>query len=181
MIKEIKHISRPQSGDYEERFFDNESPWNSDNWSYIKFTEDDFSEWVGNFRGAFRSCAISINLKQSIILTSDYCYRLDNDKIEVIELDDQPQIIEIDVSPNGKIIGHDYYKIYDLTESIKNGTSLLSPFEMDDIHFIKWEKDNLIFTCEEFTNWSRKVELSLNSDNNEIKIINELTTNAKNT
>ena len=45
MIIEGQIINRPYSGEYGERIYDNNSPWNSQGWTYIKFTNDDCSEW----------------------------------------------------------------------------------------------------------------------------------------
>lgn len=43
MIIEGQIINRPYSGEYEERIYDNNSPWNSQNWTSIKFTNEDYS------------------------------------------------------------------------------------------------------------------------------------------
>ena len=51
MIIEAEIISQPYSQEYNERIYDNENAWNSQSWCFIKFTNDDFSEWCRHFRG----------------------------------------------------------------------------------------------------------------------------------
>ena len=43
---------------------------------------------------------------------------------------------------------------------------------MDMIEFLNWNGKVLNLTCEEFTNWTRKPEMELNSENWELKIKN---------
>jgi hypothetical protein len=52
-------INQPYSGEYKERVYDNDSPWNSQGWTWIKFTNDDSFEWCGEFRGFPRDIAVS--------------------------------------------------------------------------------------------------------------------------
>lgn len=59
MIIEAEIIDQPYSGQYEERIYDISSPWNSQNWTWVKFLNDDFIEWCGEFRGLPRNVAIS--------------------------------------------------------------------------------------------------------------------------
>lgn len=53
------------------------SKWNSPKWTWVKFINDDFSEWCGEFRGEPRGVALSKKYNQILILTSDYLYQLD--------------------------------------------------------------------------------------------------------
>ena len=58
MITEAVCIQQPLSGMYEEKIYDIESPWNSDKWTWILFT-DDSDYWCGEFRGEYRGVAHS--------------------------------------------------------------------------------------------------------------------------
>lgn len=49
-IIDCQIVSQPYSGEFHERIYDHQSPWNSQKWSWIKFTEEDYSEWIGQFR-----------------------------------------------------------------------------------------------------------------------------------
>ena len=44
-------INQPYSGEFKKRIYDVESPWNSQSWTWIKFTDENMSETVGQFRG----------------------------------------------------------------------------------------------------------------------------------
>ena len=43
MVIEADIITRPDSGEYDERIYDNESPWNSQAWTYVKFVNSDYT------------------------------------------------------------------------------------------------------------------------------------------
>ncbi len=51
MICKLTNIQQPISGEFEERIYEVESRWNSGEWTWIKFEEDDLSVWCGEFRG----------------------------------------------------------------------------------------------------------------------------------
>jgi hypothetical protein len=126
LIKIADIIPQPNSGQFEERIYDHESPWNSQSWTWIKFTNDDGRVWVGHFRGQPRSVAVSNELRETIVLTSDYVFRLDSDSADIIEFEDQPQYHNLTVAPDGSFILADYYNIERLNTSFKNIESLSS-------------------------------------------------------
>ena len=41
MISRAEYIQQPYSGEYIEKIYDIKSPWNSTDWTWIKFTEED--------------------------------------------------------------------------------------------------------------------------------------------
>jgi hypothetical protein len=41
MVIDADIINQPYSGQYKERVYDNDSPWNSQGWTWVKFTNDD--------------------------------------------------------------------------------------------------------------------------------------------
>lgn len=53
MISRAEYIQQPYSGEYIEKIYDIKSPWNSTDWTWIKFTEED-AIWCGEFRGKYR-------------------------------------------------------------------------------------------------------------------------------
>lgn len=91
MIIEAEIISQPYSGEYNERIYDNKSEWNSQSWTFIKFINDDFSEWCGQFRGFPRQVGVSSSRDIVLVLTSDYLFQLDRKTGNLKELEDQPQ------------------------------------------------------------------------------------------
>ena len=48
MIIEAEIISQPYSGEYTEIIYDNESAWNSQSWTFIKFTNDNRNQIINN-------------------------------------------------------------------------------------------------------------------------------------
>lgn len=172
MILEAEIISQPYSGEYTERIYDNESAWNSQNWTFIKFTNTDYSEWCGQFRGFPRQVAISVPKSIILVLTSDYFYQLDLKTGDLTDLEDQPHYQNLTVAPNGDFILADYYNIEKITTSIKQKTLIESPIQMDIIEFKKWSGPKLEFTCDEFLNWDRHLTMIYDSQTNQIEIMN---------
>jgi hypothetical protein len=172
MIIEAEIISQPYSGEYTERIYDNERAWNSQSWTFIKFTNDDYSEWCGQFRGFPKQVAISTLKNIVLVLTSDYLYQLDLETGILTDLEDQPQYQNLTVAPNGDFILADYYNFEKVTTSIKQKTSIESPIQMDIIEFKNWENSKLEFTCDEFLNWDRHLIMTYDSQTNKIEIRN---------
>jgi hypothetical protein len=170
MIVKGEIINQPYSGQFDERIYDNASPWNSQGWTWIKFVNDDFTEWVGQFRGHPREVSASEKLRQTIVLTSDYVFRLDNQTGDVLEIEHQPQYHSLTTAPDGTFIFADYYNIERLRDGLKNMEVIKGPIEMDMIKFSGWTEDKLLFTCDEFTNWDRHLEMELDSKDWTIKI-----------
>jgi hypothetical protein len=172
MIIEAEIISQPYSGQFKERIYDNESAWNSQSWTWVKFTNDDYSEWCGQFRGFPKQVAISEIHNLTLVLTSDYLYQLDKETAELIKLKDQTQYQNLSVTPNGHFILADYYNFEKITDDIEKVKHLKSPIEMDMIEFKKWYGTKLEFTCDEFVNWDRHLTMQYDSETDEISILN---------
>ena len=172
MIIEAVIISQPYSGEYIERIYDNESAWNSQGWTFIKFTNDDYSEWCGHFRGSPGQVAISTTYNLVLVLTSDYLFQLDRKTGNVVELEEQPQYQNLTVDPNGNFILADYYNFEIVRTGIKNKETIDSPIQMDMIKFIRWNEGKLEFTCDEFLNWERHLTLTYDSETSKIEIRN---------
>jgi hypothetical protein len=172
MIIEAEIISQPYSGEYTERIYDNESAWNSQSWTFIKFTNDDYSEWCGQFRGFPRQVGVSKFRDIVLVLTSDYLFQLDRKTGDLKELEDQPQYQNLTTTPNGDFILADYNSLEKVTTSIKQRELIESPIQMDIIEFKKWDNEKLEFTCDEFLNWDRHLTMTYNSETNKIEIKN---------
>jgi len=163
-------INQPYSGEFKERIYDYESQWNSQSWTWIKFTDDLGNESVGQFRGIQKAVKASSIANEIIILTSDCVFRLDSIELNVIEAESQPEYQDIEVSPNGDFIFHTFYEIGKMGKSLKEMREIESPFKMDDIRFEKWNGNKLEFTCEEFANWSRNEIMELDTIDWKIEI-----------
>ena len=156
-------INQPYSGEYDERIYDLESTWNSQSWTWIKFTDKNGVEKVGQFRGMPINVKVAEQKNEIIVLTSDYIFRLNATELNIIETENKPEYQDVEVSPNGIFIFHNYYEIEKMGKSLSDMEEIKSPFKMDDIRFIKWNGNKLEFTCEEFTNWSRNETMELDT------------------
>jgi hypothetical protein len=163
-------INQPYSGEFKERIYDIESPWNSQSWTWIKFTDENMIETVGQFRGFPKEVKYSESRNEIIVLTSDHIFRLNASDLNLIETERQLNYQDLEVSPDGTFIFHNYYEIEKMNNSLSEMIEIESPFKMDDIRFKKWNGKNLEFECEEFTNWSRKELMELDTTEWKIKI-----------
>ena len=171
MIEEAKIINQPYSGEFEEKIYDIESVWNSQYWSWIKFINDDYSEWCGQFRGFPKEVAVSKKYNTVLVLTSDYLFQLDRLSGDIIESERMPPFNSLTVSPNGEYIIADYYNIERISSSISRRVKIKSPIEMDMIEFGNWSGNILKIICDEFMNWDRHLIMEYNCETDKLEII----------
>ena len=170
MIEEAKIISQPYSGEFEERVYDIESVWNSQDWSWVKFINDDYLEWCGQFRGFPRQVAVSKRYNTVLILTSDYLFQLDRLSGNIIENERMPLYRSLTVAPNGEYLIADYYRIEKISNNINLKIEIKCPVPMDMIEFGNWTGNTLTITCDEFMNWDRHLIMEYNCDTDKIEI-----------
>ena len=172
MIIEAEIINQPCSGQYKERIYDISSPWNSQNWTWVKFKNEDLTEWCGEFRGLPRCVAISKKHNHILILTSDYLFQLDCLSGDLIEYESQPQYQSLTVTPSGDFIVADYYSIDLIESTLKVNKPVESPIKMDMIKFHDWSNNKLSITCEEFLNRDNRVELEFDGETLKLTVKN---------
>ena len=170
MIIKAEIINPPYSGELKERIYDVESSWNSQNWTYIKFKEEDAVDWCGHFRGAPRKVAISKIYEKGLVLTMDYLYEIDLKTGDILKFEDQPQYHNLTTAPDGSFIIADFYIIERITNDIEYKEQIKSPIKMDMIQFREWNDDMLEFTCDEFLNWDRHLVMIYDNELNKILI-----------
>ncbi len=170
MIIEGEVIYQPMSGEFRERIYDKENIWNSQDWTFIKFTNDDFTEWCGHFRGFPGQIAISTARNIILVLTPDYLYQIDRETGNLMDLEGTLLYKSLTVTPEGDFILEDGYNIDKITDSVKYAERVESPVQMDNIKFGNWLNSKLEFTCEELMNWQRNLIMSYDSQNNIIQI-----------
>ncbi|MCX2746172.1 hypothetical protein OO013_20000 [Mangrovivirga sp. M17] len=171
MIIATEIINQPYSGQYEERVYDIESPWNSQLWTWVKFIMDNGTEWVGNFRGEPHGVAISNKFNSCIVLTSDYLFLLDLKNGELIESDRNHTFTYLTTSPFGDYIIIDFYKIEKITDGLNNIIKIESPIEMDIIEVKGWNGNLLEFSCVELGVYDKEYFMQFDSETEEIKKI----------
>jgi len=164
MITGVDIISQPFSGQYIEKIFDISSPWNSSLWTWIKFTNEDLTEWCGEFRGVVKAAVISLKYNLVLILTSDYLYKLSLINGELLGYEDKPQYNSLTVTPQGDYIISDDYSIFIMEPSSTDKKEVPSPIKMDNIKFHNWNHNKLQITCDELLNWEYQGEVVLELD-----------------
>ncbi|RYU97382.1 hypothetical protein [Emticicia agri] len=170
MIIEAQIISPPYSGQFVERIYDNQSLWNSQDWTWIKFTNEDYSEWVGHFRGFPKEVAISKKHNTVLVLTADYLYQLDRLTADIIAIEAQPFYQNLTLTPNEDFIVNDYSHLYKIQTNVSETITLVSPIQMNMIKFKKWQGNKLTFTCETSIDWETLL-LEYDCENDEIKVL----------
>ncbi|WP_088072788.1 hypothetical protein [Gottfriedia luciferensis] len=170
MISKAELINQPYSGQYQEKIYDVPSPWNSQDWSWVKFENDDFDEWCGEFRGSPRAVALSKKFNKILVLTSDYLFQIDCLNGELIEYESKPQYQSLTVTSSGDFIVADDYTIEKIGLKLKDKELLDCPIKMDGIKFNGWTSNKLSISGDEFLNWNNHVELELDGEKLEINI-----------
>ena len=164
MIYSAEHIEQPCSGKYMEKIYDITSPWNSSEWTWIKFVDEN-GEWCGEFRGKYRGVAVSEKLGIVAILTTDYLFVLDINTSEIIEYNSQPNYGDITTSPNEDIFLTDGYSIEmfvkDNDGKIEKTAVKSIPVNPENLKFEGWNNNILKISCCEFYIWENEVELYL--------------------
>lgn len=172
MIEYAKIIDQPYSGEFQEKIYDNESPWNSQGWTWVKFVNDGYTEWCGNFRGFSKQVAISKIYDRVLILTSDYLFQINRLTGDLIELEDLPQYHSITVTPKGEFLIADRYDIRKIKYNLKEKEIIDSPIKMDNIEFDKWDGVKFNFTCYELYDWGKHFKMQYDSTLDKIVIKN---------
>lgn len=171
MIINAEIIPQPYAGIYLEKIYDIPSPWNPLDWTWVKFLNDDYTEWCGEFRGLPRNVALSKKYNVVLILTSDYLYQIDCNSAKLIEYEFQHQYKNLTVIPSGEFLLSDDYRIDITKTSLNDKQPIKSPLGMDNIEFGIWCDNILKISCDEFLNWDNHVELAFNSKTLEITIL----------
>ena len=167
MISKAEYIQQPYSGEYFEKIYDIKSSWNSSDWTWIKFTEEN-EVWCGEFRGKYRGVSYSEKLGIIVVLTSDYMYVLDINSGEIMEYHSQPAYVDITTSPFGEILVTDGYGIEMFTNnSIKDMENIVIPINPDNLRFVEWRENILKIYCFEFLSWGKEVKLYLDFETKE--------------
>ena len=135
MIIDVEQIQVPKSGIYKEVIYDIQSSWNSQIWTWLKFTNDNYEEWCGEFRGKFRNFAYSDKNENILILTSDYMYQISRINGKLLDYIERSEYINVTASPNGEFIVSDYYGVYVIKNNIRDTSVITLPIHLDMIKF----------------------------------------------
>lgn len=174
MITKAKIIEQPYSGQFKERIYDIPNAWNSQEWTWIKFEDENYNEWCGQFRGAQQAVALSSNHNKILVATFDYLYLIDCVSGEMTDYEPTNTYKDLTVTPFGDFIIADYYHI-EIIRGIINDRQLLDiPIKMDMIKFNGWSENKLSISCEELGVVGSKIELELDAMAFEINILSRI-------
>lgn len=168
MIMLATLIDEPESAKYKERVYDIHNPWNSGDWTWVKFTDDDLEEWCGNFRGSPRGVALSKRHQVVLILTSDYLFKLDTDTGNLLDSVPEPDYRFLTVSPSSEFIVANDYHLDLLHPNLQDATSIPTPVEVDMLVFKGWHGNKLSISCTDFLNINQSLELELDGETYEL-------------
>lgn len=171
MIIELQIINQPLSGEYKEKIYDLKSKGNSRDWTWVKFTNADYTEWCGQFQGSPINIEMSEKHNTIVLLTSDYLFMLSREDGSLIEYDDYELYRNLTLTPKGDYLISDYFTIELFADSLSSKQIIESPFEMDMIEFREWTNNKLLITCEETRNYEAHHKLLLDSETLELNEI----------
>lgn len=175
LITKAKIIEQPYSGQYEEKVYDVPHQGSSLHWTWIKFEDDNYHEWCGQFRGAQRAVALSSKYNLILLATSDYLFQIDciRNKVTAFESSDdtQKQYQDLTVTPFGDFILADYFHIEKISDSIHKRELINSPMAMDMITFNRWTENKLLISCQELGVVDSKIELEFDATSDELTIV----------
>lgn len=174
LITKAEIIEQPYSGQFKERIYGISNSWNSQDCTWIKFEDENYNEWCGQFEGAQQAVALSSKHNKFLVATFDYLFQIDCVSGEMTDYEPTNTYKDLTVTPFGDFIIADYYHIEIIRESINDRKLLDIPIQMDMIKFNGWSENKLSISCEELGVVDSKVELELDATTFEINILSRI-------
>jgi|WetSurMetagenome_2_1015567.scaffolds.fasta_scaffold37284_2 hypothetical protein len=174
MIISAEIINQPISGKYHEIRYDCECELRSNDWTWIKFTNNDYSEWCGSFPGFPINVEISDKDENILVLTNVALFQLDKSSGKVLNKELNYDYCQLTLSPSGDYILATPEKIERVKGDIRTKISIAGPIKMDFIEFRNWTNGKLNFICDEFLAWDKHFEMELDVSDWTIKIKNAI-------
>ncbi|MCM3317488.1 hypothetical protein M3603_12710 [Rummeliibacillus stabekisii] len=158
MLLSAKITKQPISGKYPEQIF--VAPFSTAEWTWVKFEDEDYNEFYGQFQGNPNTVALSPKNKFCYVLTDTFLYEIDSQSPSNYQVHDFWEtgrtIRNVTFSPEGKPLFSDYYTIFTITKSIDELVQLENPkllensIPVDNIEFDNWEGHLLHINAETF-------------------------------
>ncbi|TQR20049.1 hypothetical protein [Psychrobacillus vulpis] len=152
MIIHVQITEQPLAGKYPEQIFD--APISVEDWTWVKFEDENYNEFYGQFRGAPYSVAVSSKYATCYVLTGNYLYEIDcNNPTDYIAHDfwDLGHTLRnFTVTPNGDPIFSDDYTIFTIEGTLSQQQEINPPIDLDMIQFKHWDNQLLHISAEEF-------------------------------
>jgi len=152
MITHAQITNQPISGKYPEQIF--EAPVFDEDWTWIKFEDENYNEFYGQFPGAPNNVAVSTKYAICYVLTSNYLYEINcknpSDYIANDFWDLGHTLKNLTVTPKGDPIFSDDYQVFTSEGSFTQQKEIISPIDLDMIQFKHWDNQLLHIHAEEF-------------------------------
>lgn len=172
MINQAQIINQPYSGEYDEKIYYLRSKCNSRDWTWVKFTNEDYTEWCGQFQGAPINVAMSKKHNTIVVLTSDYLYMVSREDGRLLEHESHCLYRNLTLTPKGDYLISDYSSIELFKTSLLDKKVIEGIYEMDMIEFHDWNENKLLIKCEHLY-INREYELLFDCETSNI-IINKI-------
>ncbi|UQW96963.1 hypothetical protein M2M59_13625 [Rummeliibacillus sp. G93] len=158
MLLSATITKQPISGKYPEQIF--VAPFSTAEWTWVKFEDENYNEFYGQFQGKPNTVALSPKNKFCYVLTDTFLYEIDCETLSNYQVLDFCErglsITNVTFSPDGKPLFSDYYTIFTITKSIdelvqrENSKLIENSIPVGYIQFNNWEGHLLHINAETF-------------------------------
>lgn len=164
MIITAQTIRQPIAGSYKEMIF--EAPSSVEQWTWVKFEDAMYNEFVGQFPGASVTVALSENNELFYVLTDSFLFEVSRDDLKKYTCydfwDTGSTLKNVTFTPKGVTIFSDDYHIFTTNGSFESKQQIPLPFKLDMIQFQGWQENSLVIRAELFIE-GRSVQLLLDA------------------
>lgn len=140
MIFSAHITTQPASGKYPEQIF--EAPLSTLNWTWVKFEDEHYNEFYGQFHGNPKCVALSPNNTVCFVLTNEFMYEIDrqNPSSYVVRdfWDCGCTLTNVTFMPNGTPLFSNDYVLFTINESFDYQVEIENPIHVDLITFVGW-------------------------------------------
>ena len=146
MILSAQIMPQPVSGKYPEQIF--EGPLSTQGWTWVKFEDEYYNEFYGQFHGTPNCVALSIKNAACYVLTDAFLYEIDCNNLSNYQVRDfwecNCKLQNVTFLPNGTPLFSDDYELFTINKSFDDKFEIKNPVHVDYIKFDYWE-DNLLY------------------------------------
>ena len=152
MITSAQISTQPESGKYAEQIY--EAPLSTLNWTWVKFEDEHYNEFYGQFHGSPKSIALSEKNPLCYVLTNEFLYEIDrhNPSNYVVRdfWDCGCTLTNVTFMPNGIPLFSNDYVLFTINNSFEEHVEIENPIQVDLIAFDAWEDHLLHINAETF-------------------------------
>lgn len=152
MIINAQITQQPLAGSYKEFVF--KGPSSPEQWTWVKFEDEMYNEFIGQFPGAPVTVALSPHNDLFYVLTDSFLFEMRRDDLGKYTWydfwDTGSTLKNVTFTPTGIAIFSDDYHIFTTNGSFESKQQISLPFELDIIQFQGWQENSLLIHAEVF-------------------------------